>query len=355
MFWKQASSLAPTSWLLSARHAADVVNEILLLLGPAILLWVAAGRIRGEWSGPWRTVFWALPGALFLLLVKRPALGAPFDWDMFTPVFLPATLLAVEHWRRNVRARSGDESRRVLLVSCGRVATWCTVVAGAWLAVNLDAERSARRVEALAGRAPYSNVAAHGFEVLAGYYYERDLAKARDMLALATARSPFVPRNFANLGRAEMLLERYEPARAALERALFLGLRRWQVLHDLGVCAVELDRPADAVKSFDAALQLEPNRWESFASRGAARLNLEQVEPALADLQHAKALAPREASVRYYEAVALARLERFTEARAAAAEALHLSPDHAGAAALLANIDRRTPAPDSIGGGASSR
>ncbi|MGD9141705.1 MAG: tetratricopeptide repeat protein [bacterium] len=171
-----------TFGMLSASHLADMANEVLLLLPTALVtvgLAVDGARRRRsraragteesagqEMTRPGRLHFILaalFPCALFLLVFK-PDLGMARDWDLFAILSLGLVPLAA-----NIAdsATAGD-GRRLMMRLAPPAAVLSVVLALAWVGVNADPDRSARRFEAVLGydltRAPYA------YEVLAQHY-----------------------------------------------------------------------------------------------------------------------------------------------------------------------------------------
>lgn len=176
--------------ILSPSHLADIANEIILIL-PAVLVALALLLVRaplGERPRGHRPLVHFLtlvlfPCILFLFVVK-PDLGMPRDWDLFAITalgLLPLSLLA---------AGSGLSAggRRLAERLTAPTAVLSAVLALAWVGVNADPDRSARRFEAILEydltRAPYA------YEVLAQHYRNGgDLDRAITVIEEGMSRS----------------------------------------------------------------------------------------------------------------------------------------------------------------------
>ncbi|MGD9403194.1 MAG: tetratricopeptide repeat protein, partial [bacterium] len=103
------------------------------------------------------------PCALFLLVFK-PDLGMARDWDLFAILSLGLVPLAATI----ADSATAGDGRRLMMRLAPPAAVISVVLALAWVGVNADPDRSARRFEAVLGydltRAPYA------YEVLAQHY-----------------------------------------------------------------------------------------------------------------------------------------------------------------------------------------
>jgi Flp pilus assembly protein TadD len=274
---------------------------------------------------------------LFLLLVP-PRIGGARDWDLFLSVLIPALLLAVEAWRRAFAtpATLGAAARTV----AGRALGLALVVTVAWLAVQLDAPRAARRLFVLQEPRGTFGSFARGYanETLAQYWRDRDVGTARDAYLRATLANPNNPRYFNNLATLELRFNEIEPARVAFRRAYQLGMHEWFVLHNLGLCELQLGNPAAAEPLFDELVRTKPQMWQGWLNRGLSRLDLGRAAEALPDLDRAVELAPREPDVHYTRGLVQRELGRIADARASFTEALRLAPKHAQARDALQRL-----------------
>lgn len=318
--------------LFGADHLLAVANEYVLLLGTASLLLVPslasrdARRRRLEvW---WNPLVWMLPGPLLLSFFKEAAIGPARDWDLFASIFLPALLLGVEKWH-GVTAGAAPLA--------GRTVGYAAVVTAAWLGVNLDAGRAARRLEVLQDdRGPFSDFArSYANETLGAYWWDRDLPAARDAYRRAARADPANDRCWHNLAKAEMQLGNIEAARDAYRYLVEIGIHSYDVLHNLALCELETTQFAAAERLFDRLVVRWPDRWQDLAGRGVARLGQGRPAAALEDLSRAVELHPGDADAHHYRAEALSALGRRAEAQHAWENAVAIQPDHQQARARL--------------------
>lgn len=97
-------------------HLIDMINEQLLTAPaaiPGLLLLLAMGNIRRQVT-PW-TRFLLLAAGLYLLFTWtwNPDYGGQRDWDLFSPVAIPLTLLFVDRLR--AASPEPDSFRRAAL------------------------------------------------------------------------------------------------------------------------------------------------------------------------------------------------------------------------------------------------
>ncbi|MGI4741030.1 MAG: DnaJ domain-containing protein [Janthinobacterium lividum] len=117
-----------------------------------------------------------------------------------------------------------------------------------------------------------------------------------------------------------------------------------RLLYRLGRCQVLLHQPTEAETSYSRALALDTTLVEAFLARGENRLlDLRRTAPALADLQrghqHYQRIG-RAVPLNYLQAegAALARLGRYTDARATYFQALESQPEDGRTLFLLGRL-----------------
>jgi len=103
----------------------------------------------------------------------------------------------------------------------------------------------------------------------------------------------------------------------------------------LGLALADAQQIEPAVVAFKQAVKLDPENMLAWYNLGLASIAIGQVEESLSALDRAAALAPQEPHIPYERARTLARAGRYTEARAAAKQALKLQPDFKPALDLL--------------------
>ena len=341
-------------WIVSPRHGIDLLNEFLLLLAPVFVL------LGGALSGPspstaaadggtkagansqrgarkatrtaldaggiplprafWNSVVALLAGTLTVLLLVEPRIGGARDWDLFLPLLLPAVLLAM-HVGSTAPA-----------AAVGRALVLALVMLVGWLAVGLDAKRSAQRLEVLQEpRGAFSNFArGYANETLGIYYRGRDLEAGCAAWVRATQANPANPRYFNNLGMEELKRNQVDAACVAFRRTLELGMDEYFVHFNVANCDRQEGNLEASEKQLDQLIARWPQRWEGFSARGKVRLRLERPGEALEDLLTAARLQ-QDADTYYSMGLALEVLGRPAEARSAWERTLQLAPSHAQA------------------------
>jgi tetratricopeptide (TPR) repeat protein len=313
------------------------------------------------WRDPaWSPIAWMLPGPLLLTWIVEPRIGGGRDWDLFLPLVLPAVLLAVEAWRRTAtiedasaapaKKRPGRAVKRLQLLPAGlavagRTLGLACVAGAAWLAVGIDAPRSAWRLQVLQERPGTFTNFARGYanETLGIYHRDRNRKSARDAWFRATQANPANARYFNNLGMEELRAGRSKEACAAFERALELGMDDYFVLFNMGTCEHRARNLEAAEAYMDRALEKAPGRWEALSARGLLRVMMGRPREALEDQQRAARMAPNDADVQHRMGLALHALGRKEEARAAWERALQLDPKHRAARSRLQALVGTTP------------
>ncbi len=337
LFGRNALGSQSWAWMFSLRHAADLGSEFMLLLSPAWVLLAAAlagslapaaARKRDADSEVQNSFWQAMAtlglGTLAVTLLVEPRIGAARDWDLFTPVVVPGILLVLHSWRawRQPHLAGAD---------AGRALGLAIVTTGAWLAVGLDAGRSARRLEVLQHpHGSFSNFArGYANETLGIYHRSRDPEAARSAWVRAAQANPVNPRYFNNLGMEELRRNDLPAACAAFRRALELGMDEYFVRYNVANCERKEGDLAAAEVHYDYLIERARERWEAFGARGLIRVQRGRPAEGLQDLQIAARLAPNNADVFYSTGLALEALGRVEEARTAWQRALQIDPKHA--------------------------
>ena len=367
---ESALGAVTAAWFFSWRHAVDLANEYVLLLGAPFVLVAAVLGARGEARAPaeaagseaphaaWIPIACLFPGPLLVSWVVQPRIGGARDWDLYASLVLPAVLCSVEAWRR-VQSVPGSPARAArpkplgaravpAAEAAGRALGLALVTSVAWLAVNLDAPRSARRMIALQDeRGTFGNFArGYANETLGVYFRKLDPRAARDAYRRATQANAANPRYFNNLGNAEVQLQEIEAARDSYRKALELGMHEWPVVYNIGTCELQLGHAPEAERLFDQMTRDWPENWRGWASRGRARLELGRAPEALEDGLHARSLQADQPELCYFLGRVYHALGRDAEAKAAWEEALRLDPGFAAARSALGRLESATsPSP----------
>lgn len=192
--------------VLSPSHLADIASQILLVFPTALVACAIVLSSRRRTAGPRSAkteasspagrreayeggamlhfMLLILIPCMIFLLVFKPDLGMARDWDLFAIAALGLIPPGLLHIGRALGRGKGNEVR--MLTAPALVLS--IALAAAWIGINSDRDRSARRFEAILEydltRAPYA------FEVLAQHYRNGgDLDRAIDTMERGIARS----------------------------------------------------------------------------------------------------------------------------------------------------------------------
>jgi tetratricopeptide (TPR) repeat protein len=291
-------------------HAVDIANELALLLplGIALVLPVmASDDIKAGLRN--RLLLLAAAGPLCMLVFLDPKLGSARDWDLFSLLALPATLLIAE---RLTRLQKQDMHR--IIVPLIGVAFLHTVP---WILVNSSETASLDRFNRLAGT-PWWSETSKGIAYEALGTYESEHARygaAADAYAVAyehtgniryyrnviamyqkgddpdglgrfvQSQKPLAE-GFAYLGELYLRLKRVEEASVALRQAVALDPQYPNAYFNLGNALSTAKQYAESLDAFTHALTLasDPSsRAMTLTNRANAYLLLGQLDNAVAD------------------------------------------------------------------------
>jgi tetratricopeptide (TPR) repeat protein len=149
------------------------------------------------------------------------------------------------------------------------------------------------------------------------------------------AAAPTDPQAHAELGHQYTEHGDYLRAAQSYQRALQLSPDNAELLKDLGAVLHLLRRPKEARHALELATRLNPALADAWRNLGVVAADAGDWGEALEIFDRAVHLAPANADLHYFRAIALQRLNRPEEARAAARDSLSLRPDHPEAANLL--------------------
>jgi len=139
---------------------------------------------------------------------------------------------------------------------------------------------------------------------------------ALDAVERSLALDPDQPNAHFNRGTILLGFERYDEAVASLDRCLALSPDDAGAYANRGMALQKAGRTAEALESHEACLRLEPDNVIALEGRGSLLLNLGRDAEALDDLTRVLRIDPQApAGTWVNHGVALARLERFGEAR----------------------------------------
>ena len=151
---------------------------------------------------------------------------------------------------------------------------------------------------------------------------------AIEWAARAIRQAPTI-KYLTTLGIALQLLERFEEALKAFDKAVQLQPENAQLWRNLGNVLIQLERHSDAVLAYQHALKLDPRFWDA-AYRNGTLLNwLERFEEAITYLNVCDTLQPNHAPTLHARAISKCGLKRFEEALADGERAHELDPSNA--------------------------
>ena len=120
--------------------------------------------------------------------------------------------------------------------------------------------------------------------------------------------------------------------------------RHFDVLHLLGVIALQTYRTQRGVELIKKAITLNPNIAEAYSNLGAGLKDLKRFDEALASYDKAIALKPTYAEAYYNRGITLTHLKRFKDALASYDKAIELKPNYPSAynnrGNVLSDLDR---------------
>ncbi|MFH2054935.1 MAG: tetratricopeptide repeat protein [bacterium] len=322
--------------LLSGQHLLDLLNELLLTAGPALLLlpWTVSAILRLRlWRNRQVALgLVALAGALPFLLLLDPKLGYATDWDLFSLaglIVMIASLLVI----RNAGLRL-SLSARVALVGAGLFAF------GGYAAVNLDYEKSIRRqVDILS---LYGARAGYGFESMASHFIRvGENEHAEQMWRKAAELLPH-RRTYNNLGQLLMALGRLDEARFYFRKGLELDSTYSFLYLSMGVSYCYEENFPEAEKYLRRAVELDTTIASSYFNLARCLAGMQRFAEAEQNARHAVELEPGNGENATALGLILIQMGRFGEAENFLQQARRLMPENADACTNLAELYAQT-------------
>jgi tetratricopeptide (TPR) repeat protein len=258
--------------ILSADHAADMLNEILLVLPIPLLLLLSAGlsreRLEQE-DGRERTFLFlaAACGVVSFALLVLPVAAAQ-DWDLMSMLLVPLGVLGV--WMGKSIFGGAGRPVRVAAVAAGLAALFSFVL------VNASERSALRRYETLVG--PGARISSFGrwyaWESLAQYYrhhHRYDLAMGYVERLIRSA--PDNPRYWGMAGETLNGMGRYAEAVPLLRESLRRNPERAPARTNLGIAYSALGRYPEALVEFREAVRLDGDNADYRHNLGLAFWN----------------------------------------------------------------------------------
>ena len=345
-------------WLLSGQHLLDILNELLLTAGPALVL------LPLTLSSLFRKRLWqnrqvalglvALPGALAFMVLLDSKLGYATDWDLFSSAgFLAmiASLLVISNIKLKLSL-----PLKAALIGAGLFAF------SSFAVVNTDYDKSIQRQVNILSL--YGTRAAYGFESLGSHFIRvGDNGRAEQMWRKAAELLPH-RRTYNNLGQLLMSIDRLDEAKYYYRKGLELDstysylhfsmgvifcregdylegekyLRRAVELdstvaafhHNLARCLTEQGRYSEAEPVAHRAVSMKPDNAEHNFVLGNCLAIQMKYEEALPFLQRAQRLNPSQTDVYINLAEVYTRLGNISEAKSILRQYLAANPQGEG-------------------------
>ena len=123
--------------------------------------------------------------------------------------------------------------------------------------------------------------------------YLSNTPKAKPWLIQATTLQPDDAVAWINQGLALGVLERYEDAISAFEKAIELNPESHKAWNYKGEMLVKLEKEQEAIESFDRATQIEPKYAPAYYNKATCFALQEQVKSAIENLEQAIRINPK--------------------------------------------------------------
>lgn len=141
---------------------------------------------------------------------------------------------------------------------------------------------------------------------------------------------------------ANYSMRRYPAAVSDLGAAIAHDPQNYVALEGRGIILGRAHRYAEALHDLNRSIALRP-RFSSYYARGLLYLRMHDAKAAEPDLTRAVKLRPRHANAHFARGLSFHLRGRKAEAVAEYQRTLALDPNHRGARAAMAQIDRRAP------------
>jgi tetratricopeptide (TPR) repeat protein len=174
----------------------------------------------------------------------------------------------------------------------------------------------------------------HGRMALAEHRYREAAALFQESLAQLQRDPPA----WEGLGRAHVLLGRFDLAEQAYAASVAADPDYGIGHYNLGVTRAHLGRPREALGPLQEALRIEGKSQRNLTALGEAAAQANELELALDAYSDLVALDAQDVEAHVAQGKVLARLARLDEAAAALERALALSPRHPEARAALDKV-----------------
>lgn len=280
--------------ILDWRHAADIVNIVLLMIPAGLALLLYDRKSPRIWRGSTIALLTA-PSAAFLLLLSVD-LGFARDWDLFALIGTPSITLVAVTLAREGRFWSWRQTTAASFVAVSAFALWV------W--VNADEAASRERFAALLNLDRHTGVS--GREALARYWREAgrwDLAV--EELGKALQVEP-TARLAVQRGIGWTVMRNHDSALVSFEQAVRLDPEFADGQFGVGQSLWVLGRPAESVRHLERAVALDSSRADYRYHLGMSLRDVQRNREAVGQLQLAARMAPGQPAYSHALAVTLA-------------------------------------------------
>ncbi len=323
-------------WLLSGQHPLDILNELLLTAGPALILLplTLASLLKDRLWQNRRVALGlvALPGALAFMVLLDSKLGYATDWDLLSSAgFLAMLTSLVVISEAKLRL---SLPVRVALVGAGLFAF------SSFAIVNTDYDKSIQRQVNILSL--YGTRAAYGFESLGNHFIRAgDNGRAEQMWRKAAELLPH-RRTYNNLGQLLMTINRLDEAKFYYRKGLELDSTYSYLHFSMGVICCREENYAEGEKYLRRALELDTT--VAAFHHNLARCLAETQRHAEAEpiARRSVEMAPENGGYVTALALILIQLDRHQEAEEFLLRALRLLPGNADVCSNLAELYAET-------------
>lgn len=335
-FFLPLFSTTQTYGIISFEHLIDVLN-LIFLISPSI---IAVHLIK---KTKFKSKSFLLISTISLLLfsiIFKPDLGFSRDWDLFSTLAFPFSLLVIFSI---VNTTNNLKKSYVLIVIF--VSLFHTIP---WLINNSSEELSLKRTENLANTyfwSPHSKAIL--FDEISQYYYDKNLfnkalelmekayhyeANERFLYSLGVINNELGNKDYAIaifeklkysgymkyninlfLGNIYFEKKRYDEAEKCYVEALNINPQNEDIAFNLGFIYYSSNKLNEASNYFKTALRINPNNIETLKYLGQIYFDLQNYKDAAYVFRKAEVLNPTDSKIDYYIALCYANLGLFKE------------------------------------------
>lgn len=324
---------ADSYWLFSGLHVLDIINELFLTAGPALIIILALLISRQKFAADKhairRFLLVAAGGALLYMILLDPRLGYAGDWDLFAPTGVVITTLAL-----SLIAAAGAKSV-TRFANVGLMAAALAIFAS-YALVNANYDISIKREVDVYSL--YGERGGIGLEMMGADMKRHDkLEDAVQLLRKAVRQRPH-PRTYSRLAEIMAKQNRLTEARYYVEEGLKVDSTSVSLTILMGILDARENNYDDAEAQLLKAIRLDPDNASTHLTLGTIYSNLKRYSEADPQLREAVRLDPGNASAHYGLANCLLSEHKLKDAETEARVAVLLQPNAAPYYRLLAAI-----------------